>query len=299
MDINTKPKQYKVGLAISAILLSVLALSFGDAMIKKTSLSIPIWQLFILRSCLALPVLAAVLFYRRSKILSFQYWVWVRSGLLVIMWLCYYTALPFMTLSMAAAIYYTSPIMITLLASLLARKSPTLTIGFAIVLGFVGVLLNLRPELGAFDFFMLLPLLAALLYASAMVLTAEKCADEDPILMALVLNIAFIVGGLVLSFGVARLDFFLFDAWVPLTGLSICVLAILAGAIVVGSIGAAIAYQNGPPAVIAAFDYFYLIFSMLWGWIIFSHFPDWIALVGIALIIAAGYLVIAHNAQAR
>jgi drug/metabolite transporter (DMT)-like permease len=75
--------------------------------------------------------------------------------------------------------------------------------------------------------------------------------------------------------------------------------SILAGAIVVGSIGAAIAYQNGPPAVIAAFDYFYLIFSLLWGWIIFSHFPDWIALVGIALIIAAGYLVIAHNAQAR
>ncbi len=292
MDKQSQAKQYNIGLAITAILISVMALSFGDAMIKKTSLAIPIWQLFILRSCLALPVLVAVLLCRRPKKIGFGYWAWVRSVLLVAMWLCYYTALPFMSLSIAAAIYYTSPILITLIASLLARTAPNLTIGSAILLGFTGVLLNLRPEMGDFSFVVLLPLLAAFLYACAMVLTSEKCADEDPIVLALVLNVVFIMGGLVISHGVGRIDFYLFEPWVSVSGQLFGVLAILAGAIVIGSIGAAIAYQNGPPSVIAAFDYFYLIFSLMWGWLLFSDFPDWIALVGIGLIVVAGFLVI-------
>ena len=51
----------RVPLAVGAVLVSVFALSAGDAIIKLTSASFPIWQIYVLRSLLVLPVLLALL----------------------------------------------------------------------------------------------------------------------------------------------------------------------------------------------------------------------------------------------
>jgi len=60
-------------------------------------------------------------------------------------------------------------------------------------------------------------------------------------------------------------------------------------------VGAAIAYQNGPPATIAIFDYVYLLFSLIWGVLFFAHTPNITELVGILAIAAAGYTVISKT----
>ncbi|CAM3116000.1 hypothetical protein PANO111632_04035 [Paracoccus nototheniae] len=65
-------------------------------------------------------------------------------------------------------------------------------------------------------------------------------------------------------------------------------MGLLAGAILIGSIGAAIAYQNGPPAMIGAFDFAYVGFSVIWGIVFFNETPDLIASVG--MIFGAGVL---------
>ena len=70
------------------------------------------------------------------------------------------------------------------------------------------------------------------------------------------------------------------------------VIVVLAGVVVIGSVGAAIAYQNGPPTTIAAFDYTYLVFSLFWGAIFFAEFPGWISLIGIFVIAIAGLLAL-------
>lgn len=62
----------------------------------------------------------------------------------------------------------------------------------------------------------------------------------------------------------------------------------LAGAILIGSIGAAIAYQNGPPAMIGAFDFAYVGFAVIWGIVFFNETSDLIASVG--MIFGAGVL---------
>ena len=277
-------------------MIAVLALSFGDAVIKATGVSLPLWQMYILRSSLALPALVIILARRKSKKLSSVLWISVRSVLLVLMWLCYYSALPLMPLSLAAAAYYTSPIFITILAVILSRKVPTRRIWAAIFLGFGGVVLILRPEMSGFQFVTLLPVLAAFLYASAMVLTSFKCRDDDPIILAIALNIAFIVGGTLIGLQSGNESSFLLGPWATLDLKLIGVIAVLAGVIVIGSVGAAIAYQNGPPATIAAFDYSYLVFSLIWGAIFFSEFPGWISLSGIVVIVIAGFLALPkHN----
>ena len=71
-----------LNLAIGAILLAVLALSFGDAVIKRMSVSFTLWQIYLLRSCLALPVLFPILILRQRKITLWPLnpgWVMLRS----------------------------------------------------------------------------------------------------------------------------------------------------------------------------------------------------------------------------
>ena len=67
-------------------------------------------------------------------------------------------------------------------------------------------------------------------------------------------------------------------------------MALMASAILIGSVGTAIAYQNGPPAIIGVFDFAYVGFAVVWGLIFFAEVPDALTLAGIALIVVAGIL---------
>jgi len=281
---------YRTGFAVSAVVIAVLALSLGDAIIKATSLTLPLWQMYILRSALVLPVLWWLARRSGPRAFGSMFWVFVRSALLVAMWLCYYSALPLMPLSLAAAAYYTSPILITVLTSTLARRQPPLRVLLAVYLGFAGVVLILRPDTSGFQLSTLLPVLAAFLYACAMVLTSLKCRDDDPFALALALNIAFIVAGAGLGHFAGQNDSFIFGPWQSLDLALIGTVATLSVVILAGSVGAAIAYQNGPPATVAAFDYSYLVFSLIWGSLFFAELPDALSLVGIVVIVVAGFL---------
>ena len=69
-------------------------------------------------------------------------------------------------------------------------------------------------------------------------------------------------------------------------------MGLLAAAAIVGSVGAAIAYQAGPSATVSTFDFFYLAFAALWGFLFFAEVPDEIGFTGIVLIAVAGIIAV-------
>ncbi|WP_340116299.1 DMT family transporter [Pelagibius sp. 7325] len=293
-----------VARAVGTIVLTVMALSLGDALIKLFSADFVLWQVFVLRSLVALPVLALIIGVRQragrpglSRFLPrHPGWVALRSLMLTFMWVAYYAALPHLALSAAAAAYYTLPIFITLFAALFLGDRIGPLGWMAILLGFLGVLLVLRPDAGAFNLHALLPLAAAVLYALAMILTRSRCRQEDPLVLSLSLNVSFIaVGALATLAGLAGLTSdggFLGGTWAPIGVSEAGALAVLAAAIIIGSVGAAIAYQIGPPATVASFDFAYVAFAGLWGLLFFSEFPDAISVLGMAMIVAGGLLAV-------
>ncbi|MEL7465474.1 MAG: DMT family transporter [Pseudomonadota bacterium] len=285
-------------LAISAILFTVFALSLGDALIKFASGDFPVWQIFVLRSLIVLPILAGYVVFARGSLLiptPFLGWVALRSLMLVAMWLCFYIALPHLDLSVAAGTYYTIPLFLTIFSALLLRERVSALGWAAVAIGFTGMLLILRPDAGALNIYALSPLVAAILYALAMILTRSTCRDVAPVALSLALNLAFILIGGAATAGIAllgleRADGFLTAPWSPMGGAEWGAMAVLAAAILIGSIGAAIAYQNGSPAVIGVFDFAYIGFAVIWGFLFFAEIPDAYALLGIALIVVAGGL---------
>ena len=211
------------------------------------------------------------------------------------MWICYYISLPHLTLSVAASAYYTLPIFITLLSAAIVGDSISRTGWLAVFLGFTGVLLILRPKAGDFNWFALLPLLSAMLYALAMILTRTRCRTEHPIMLSLALNIAFIFVGtvvtiLIVVFANESRQGFLLAPWAVMGNSQWLAMVLLAVAILIGSVGTAIAYQSGPSSMIGIFDFAYVGFAVLWGVVFFSDIPDGLSVLGMLMIVGAGVI---------
>lgn len=303
---GTGSDNVKVGVAV--ILAANLALSLGDAAIKFLSANFVLWQIFVLRAVFAVPLLVAIIVWRSgaaSLVPRRIGWAALRSLLLCFMWVAYYACLPHLELGIAAAAYNTLPIFITLFAALFIgdRIGP---VGWvAIFLGFAGVLLILRPEASGFNWYALLPLAAAVLYALAMILTRTKCRGEQPLVLSLNLNVTFAVVGLLATLGISvtpGLDSetvgnsFLMGEWAGMGGTEWLAMAVLAAIAIIGSIGAAVAYQVAPPATIATFDFSYLGFSALWGILFFAEVLDFVTILGMILIVVAGVMAVRRQA---
>ena len=293
-----------VKLAVAAILGSNLAFSLSDAAIKLISANFVLWQIFVIRSIIAIPLLIAVisLRFRSTSLAPRQFgWVALRSLMLTLMLVAYLSSLPHLPLGVAAVTFYTLPIFITLFAALFIGDRIGLMGWRSVLLGFAGVALILRPTPDGFNGYALLPLVSAILYALAMILTRTKCREENPLVLSLGVNFSFIAIGLLATLLIAMVGgstdevqgtSFLFGEWSTMGTAEWLTMALLAAAAIIGSVGAAIAYQVGPPATVAIFDFTYVGFAALWGVLFFAEVLDRVTLTGMALIIVAGVLAV-------
>lgn len=284
---------------------AVFLMALQDAIVKRASADLPLWQVYVLRSLLALPLIAAAaLLERRRAALwrrSFGRWTLARAFLLVAMYVALYAALPDLDLSVVAAGFYTGPLFITLLSAWLLREAVTARAWLAVAVGFTGVLIMLRPGTDGFRPMALLPVLSGLCYALAAVTTRSRCREEAPLTLTLSLNSALLVTGLVMS-GVVlawgpmshqtAVNPFLLSPWSAMDTMAWLLVGGLAALTIGIGVGLAGAYQVAPPVVVAAFDYSYLVFASFWGFVFFAEIPDMTTVAGMVCIAAGGYLVL-------
>jgi drug/metabolite transporter (DMT)-like permease len=289
-----------VRLGVAVILATTLAMSLGDAAIKLLSADFALSQIFVLRSLITIPVLIAIIRLRsRTASLMPRHigWVALRSLMLTFLWVAYYWALPHLALGVAAATFYTLPLFITIFAAIFIKDKIGAKGWGAVVLGFVGALLILKPDAGGFNAYALLPLAAAILDALAMILTRTKCREESPLILSLGVNISVFSVGLLATVliptaGDSAGASFLLGEWSPMGASEWLTMALLAAAAIVASVGAATAYQVGPPVTIATFDFAYIGFAGLWGILIFAEFPNATTIFGIMLIVIGGIVAV-------
>lgn len=277
---------------------SVCLLSGADAIIKAFSVEYSIWQFYVARSLFSVPIICALMMVGRPRRWTeiIDPWVMLRSALLVGMWIAYYAALPLMDLSAAATALYTAPLFIAAFSSFI-EEPVRLRSWLGILLGFVGVLLILRPGTDEFSVWTALPLLGAILYALAAIVTRKQCQAQNALTLALALHLSLFLTGLIGSAFVLIVqplssNSFLWGHWSIMGASDWAFMAALGAILAMVAVGVARAYQCGQPSVVGMFDYAYLVFASGWGVLFFSETPDTVAVAGTALIVCAGVLVI-------
>lgn len=297
---STMARQDRPLFGVAMIVVAVFLMSLQDAIIKYSSTDLSLWQIFVLRSAMAIPVLAVVgigagrggrLMPRRPG------WAALRSLALVQMYVCIYAAVPVLSLAVVAAAFYTGPLFITLLSGLVAGESVGRRQWLAVCLGFAGVLVILQPGTESFTAVAVLPVLSGFFYAVAAILTRTTCARETPMTLAMMLNMALLLTGLLATIVIATWQPaasypFMLGPWTALDQASLSLIAVLAVLIVAIGVTLAQAYQAASPVLVATFDYSYLVFAALWSLIIFAEPPSAATLAGMAMIAGAGLIAL-------
>lgn len=282
---------------VLAIIPAVFAMALTDAIIKNWSAGISLWQIWVLRSLLVLPVLFVL---ARGRVRTAGAgWIALRSLALILMYLTMYPALALMDLSLMGAAFYTAPLFIVILSALVLGQRIAAVQWLAILVGFAGLLLIVRPFGAAFTPVILLPVAAAFFYACAAIVTRARCLSTGSVVMGFWLNVAFLgfggVAAALIEMGipVPAVDFpFLLSGWQAMSLQDWSVIVLLSLLMTGVAIGVAHAYQSPQPAVIATLEYCYMIFAIFWGFVFFGEVPDLWTIGGMALIAAGGAAVL-------
>jgi len=290
---------------VALIVAAGLTISLQDVVFKLFSSQLTLWQIFTLRGILAIPALLVLLWARnmhRGVIrTAFGLWPLLRGVFITTTFLAFYAAIPFLSLSTVGAANYIAPVFVALLSAY-AIKEPVGPLGWlGVLLGFAGVLLLLQPGTEAFSPWSILPVAGAAFYALAHITTRVKCRNIPVAAISLSQNFVMMSAGIIVSVIVLWLkphggifsDFpYIFGPWTEVGPADQLFLIALAGFTILISILLAGAYQAAPSAVVATFEYSYLVFVAIWDILFFGILPTFASAAGMILIVLAGVLVV-------
>lgn len=282
---------------------AVMFFALVDSSIKFLSDTYALHQVVLIRSLIAMALFLLLIMpftggwrvFRTSR-LGMNL---LRGGCVVFANLTFFLGLSEIPLADGVAIFFVSPLLITVLSVIFLRETVGPWRWAAVCLGLLGVVIMVRPGTGAFQPAALLPLAAACGYAALSILTRKISATESAATMSAYIQIVFIIvcaiSGLILGDGKfagaerPALDF-LFRAW-PALDLSDWWLFVLIGTgSCFGGFLISQAYRLGEAGFVAPFEYVAMPISVVTGYLVFGDLPDSLGWVGIALIVGAGLL---------
>jgi len=282
----------KVARAIVSALSAIFLFASMNAAIKWLGSSYPVSQIVFCRALFALvaiwPMIAANGGWRSLRTERPWDHAW-RCAFGVIGMGCGFTAITLLPLANVAALAYSAPLFTTVLGVLLLGEKVRWRRSAAIILGFLGVLVMLRPDLesGSDDIGGMrmlgsgLALAGAACAALAMISIRRLSTTEANTTIVFY----FMLSGTILSGLFLPFQFVMptvFDAF------------LLIGIGLVGGVAQLLltqAYRQAPVAVVAPFDYSSILWATLYGFLIWGHIPDMTVAVGALIVIGSGVYI--------
>ena len=262
---------------------TMAAFAFNDATIKFLARSVPTFQIVFLRGA-AVVLLILVLAHvtgalRRPIPRADMPFVIGRAVAEVVSFYPFVLALTHMPLANVTAILQVLPLTITAAGALFLGERVGWRRWAAIGIGFVGVLLIVRPGGADFDGWSLVALAAMLTITARDLITRRLSKDVPSLKVAVFTALGVMLLGLVLS---------LFDGWAPVDARQGGLVLATAAFIFFGYLFSIMAMRVGEVAAVTPFRYTALIWGLLLGWAVFDEWPRPLTLIGAALIAGTG-----------
>lgn len=279
-----------LGIGLGVVAYSLFALH--DTTNKWLVGHFPVWQVLCFRS--GMITLACLLIGRRALLTRalatpHKRGLLGRGALTLAAWLLYYSAARHLPLAQLLTLYFSSPIMTTLLAIPLLGERVSGPRWIALGLGFAGVLLASDPLGVKLTWDTAMVLAAAGLWGYAIILMRQIARREGSLLQMFYQNALFMLATLLPTIA----DF------VPPDGFQ---LALLLGIGVLGGCGQYLLFEGcrlAPASVMGTVEYTALLWAFVLGWLVFGDVPSLPVTLGAALIFSAGLFLFAAERRGR
>jgi drug/metabolite transporter (DMT)-like permease len=283
--------------AANTMLAAMAVIGLTDNVVPLLADRIGIWQFNVMRTVISVPLIVLMAYVGFGQVAPRRWGaVALRSALVAVSMLFYFSAVALMPLAQALAGLFTSPIFIVVISVLfLGMRIGKIRI-LSILIGFTGVLFVLQPDPRDFDLLILVPVAGGLFYALGAIATRTMCAGESTVSMLFGMFIAQAIMG---ACGLMALeiwplevpqgaDGFVTRGWVwPVWDILHWSVIHAAGS-VLGVFLIIRAYQLGEASFVAVFEYSVMIVGPGFAWLAFGQTINAWQMAGIALIIVAG-----------
>ncbi len=272
---------------ITGIVLMLAAMAvvpLMDGVAKHLSANFAVLQVVWARYFFHLLILLPVVLWRHgaSALLLRNPWPQiVRGGFLLGSTVLFFAAIAVMPIADALALVFVAPLVVTALSPLVLGERVGRRRWTAVSVGFVGVLVIVRPGLSAFHPGMLLALGAGTVYALYSLATRKLSGSAPPLVT---LAYTAVLGAMVMSVVVP-------SVWSPPEAKDL-VWMVLMGALAAGGHFLIIkSFEHAEASLLAPLGYSEIVMATVVGYLAFGDFPDAWTWVGIAIVIVSGVYV--------
>ncbi|MER2604379.1 MAG: DMT family transporter [Siculibacillus sp.] len=285
---------------IIAMNLAMAAFNLSDALTKVATQTLPLGETIFVRGAFATAAVAAVVIatgtWRQAHRLVDR-----RMGLRLVgeigATLFYLAALVHVALPNVSAVFQATPLAMTAAAAVFLGEVVGVRRWAAIAVGFVGVLIIVRPGLDGFEPHSVLVLVSVGFVVVRDISTARLGATIPTSLVTLATAVSVTMLGVVLMPFEATVS--LRTAWVWPSANQFGLLAVTAAALLAGYVLLIRATQLAETSAIAPYRYTLLVWAFLYGVAFFDDRPDAATLVGAGIVVATGLYSFRHEMRAR
>jgi len=268
-------------------------------------------EIVTFRSLVALPI--TLLFFRleggkglpttNQPILQYA-----RGLVLFLSYTTFMMGLAALPLADIEAIRFSGPMMITILSVFMLGEKVELRRWLALIVGFAGILLIVKPGSTNFNEGSLFVLLSVLFYALTVILTRKMKATDSSATMAYFSSWVYLIAAFIFSPLAAAVGeipnahpsiTFLFHAWTMPTLLDFFIMSGLGLVWAAWAYFMTRAYSTAQASVIAPFEYASLPINVMWGFLFWREIPTWMTVAGALLTLSSGMYLLVQNQKER
>ncbi|MDE5445049.1 EamA family transporter [Bradyrhizobium sp. CSA207] len=267
---------------IALMVLSIFMFSFGDAMGKFLVGTYSVGQLLFLRACAALLLLSPMIWRQRHDFLRLERpWLQLfRVTLSTLEVAAFFLATVYLPLADVITYYLAGPIFVTAMSAIFLGERVGWRRWTAIVIGFCGVLIALRPSAQTVSLPALIALGGSLSFATLMLITRSLRKTPDIVMASSQFVGTFLLGAVLSAFH-----------WVPPSPGSLVIFA-LAGCVSVTALFCVNrSLKLAPASVVVPYQYSMIVWAVIFGFVVFGDVPQAATIVGAAIIIGAGFYI--------
>ncbi|MEM8971383.1 MAG: DMT family transporter [Pseudomonadota bacterium] len=278
--------------AIACMVGAVAFLTASDALIKSLSSFYPVGQLLFIRSVFVWPWILLVAFHKggfRALRINSAKGHGLRGLLVIASTFLFVTGLQYLPLATAISAIFMGPLFITAMAPLILSERVGWRRWLAVLVGFAGVLVMVRPGTDAFQWAILFPVAGAMCGGLRDLITRRMSQNESTLAM---LGITTLV---IMLAGIGSIPF----GWSEIRMQDLLVFAVSGTLVCCGHYLMIDAFRRGEAGLVAPFKYTSLLWALLIGYFAFGELPDLWTVAGAGIIVLAGLYVLYREAQLR